>query len=252
MKSIGARLLRLGMRLGRVALAAVGWFGACLGRADLAADIAAIHVEAMGGRARIEALTAMCAAGEVTVAGKTVRFTLLAARPDRVRLETTTGGRTLVQGSDGVAAAWEGEVSAATPQVRKMAEGTARTFTADAEFDDPLVAGAARGYGFDFGGETVVEGRKSFRVLVTRRLTETFTLLVDASTYLIVGRQEMRETATGRRVPVLTRYGDFRPVDGVLLPHQLAVTVDGRETQATRIDRIEANPAVAAEGFSRP
>ncbi len=240
------------MRVVLVALSAVGGFGAGLVRADPAADIAAIHVEAMGGRERVAALVAMRATGEVTAAGKTVRFTLLAGRPDRVRVETTTGDRTLVQGSDGVAAAWEYEAGATTPQVRKMAEGTARTFTADAEFDDPLVAGAARGYGFDFGGEAVAEGRKLFRVLVTRRLTETFTLLVDASTYLIVGRQEMRGTATGRRVPVLARYGDFRPVEGVLLPHQVTVTVDGRVTQETRIERIEANPVFEVVGFSRP
>ena len=236
-----------------VALAAVGGFRACLVRADPAADIAAIHVEAMGGKTRIEALTALRATGEVTAAGKTVRFTLLAARPDRVRVETTIGDRTLVQGSDGVAPAWEFEVGAAPePRARTMPEATARTFTADAEFDDPLVAGAARGYGFDFGGEAIAEGRKFFRVLVTRRLAETFTLLVDASTYLVVGRQDIRETATGRRVAVVTRYGDFRPVEGVLLPHQVAVTVDGRVTQETRIDRIEANPFVEAAGFVRP
>ncbi len=230
----------------------VGGLGSAVSRADPAAEIAAIHVEAMGGRVRIAALTAMRATGEVTAAGKAVRFTLFAARPDRVRVETSTGGRTLVQGSDGSAPAWEAETGTPTPSVRKMADGIARTFVADAEFDDPLVAGVAGGYGFDFGGEIMVAERKLFRVLVTQRLREPFTLLVDASTYLIVGRQETRETATGRRVPVVTRYGDFRPVEGVLLPHQVAVTVDGRVTQETQIDRIEANPNIEAAGFARP
>ena len=98
----------------------------------------------------------------------------------------------------------------------------------------------------------MVDGRKLLRVLVTRRLTETFSLLVDASTYLIVRRQELRETATGRRVPVVTHYGDFRPVGGVLLPHRVFVTVDGRVTQETRVDRIEANPAVEQALFAPP
>jgi hypothetical protein len=241
-------------RIGGVDLRVIAAAGLAtsLGRADPVADIVAIHVEAMGGRARIEAIRALRATGEVTAAGKTVRFHLLAARPNRVRLETTGGDRALVQGSDGVGPPWEFEAAATAPAVKTMAEGAARTFAADAEFDDPLVAGEARGYRFDYGGETIIDGKKRLRLTVTRRLTETFTLLLDAATYLIVSRHDLRETATGRRVPVVTAYGDFRPVEGVLLPHHLVVTVDGRVTQETRLQRIEANPAVEEAAFSRP
>jgi len=221
-------------------------------RADRVADLARIHCEAIGGMERIAALTGLRATGQVEVGGHQVRFTMIAQRPNRVRIETHDKGRTLVQATDGSAAAWEFGGGTATPNYRAMDERIAKTFVADAEFDDPLISGSSRGYAIDLAGESEMDGRRFIRLLVTHRTYEPFSLLIDPITYLIVTRVEQRATATGRKVPVVTRYGDFRPVDGVLLPHELITSVDGHVTQQTRIDRIEANPVVAPDMFTRP
>src|SRR4051812_25622088 len=221
-------------------------------RADRVDDLARIHVEAIGGKQRITALRAMRVTGHVDANGKQVQFTLTAARPAKVRLETQSGARSLVQGFDGVEPAWEFDTRAWPPQYRSMSDSSAKTFVADAEFDDPLVAGEARGYVFDYAGEVDANGRKLLRVLVTRKLTDTYSLLLDDDTYFIVMRVEQRTTAGGRKMQVVTHYEDFRPVDGVLLPHQIIVAVDGQATQRTTIDKIEPNPRLKDEIFSRP
>ncbi len=219
-------------------------------RADRATDLARIHVEAIGGRQRIEALRALRATGTVVTSGKPVKFVLMAARPNLVRVETGAGGRTLMQGSDGVKPPWEFDSSASPARARPMAEAAAKTFLADAEFDDPLVAGPARGFAFDFVGKTEVAGRAFLRVLVTRNLTENSTLYLDPDTYLIMLRVEQRTSPGGRRVQVVTRYDDFRPVEGVLLPHDIALSIDGRFAQQTKIEVIDGNPTLAAGIFS--
>jgi hypothetical protein len=76
--------------------------------------------------------------------------------------------------------------------------------------------------------------------------------LVDATTFFIVQRIEQRSSVTGRKLEVVTEFADFRPVEGVLLAHQVAVSIDGRVTQQTRIDSIEGNPVLAEGVFSRP
>lgn len=222
-------------------------------RADQAADIARIHLEAIGGRERIAALVGLRVAGFVVVGDKQrVRFTMLAARPDRVRLETESAGRTLVNASDGVEPPWEFDTGTWPPRYRAMNESAARAFTADAEFDDPLVAGPARGFALDYGGEVEVEGRKLLRVLVTKNLTETFSVLVDEETYFIVMRVEARTSAGGQQRHIITHYDDFRPVEGVLLPHRVTLKVDGRVQQEMTMERIEANPELTEETFTRP
>ena len=239
------------MRGARIVVVVLGFFGASA-RADPAADIAQIHLEAIGGRARIAAMQGLRMSGVVVVGTQRLRFRMIAARPNRVRLETQNGGRTLINASDGVEPAWEFDTGTWPPRYHEMAPAAARGFTADAEFDDPLVAGSARGFALDYAGETEFDGRKMLRLLVTKNLADSFTLLIDAETYFVMLRAEERMTTTGRKRKILTRYDDFRPVDGVLLPHRVTLMTDGRVEQQMIVEKIETNPELTAETFTRP
>ncbi len=221
-------------------------------RADRAGDLARIHVQAMGGPERIAALAAMRASGLVTTGGKRLRFTMYAARPNRVRLETGNDGRTLVQATDGVEPPWEFDTGTWPPRYRAMAEQNVNTFLGDAEFDDPLVAGESRGFSCDYAGEVELDGRKLPRLLVTRNMTQTYSLLLDPETFLIVLRVEQRKSVGGRPLQIATRFDDFRPVDGVLIAHEITMMVDGKVTQQTKIERIDPNPRITGETFTRP
>jgi hypothetical protein len=236
-----------------ISLVSVAVFAVSPLRADAIADIVTNHIEAIGGKERIKELAAIRATGRVKSGRDEVRFTLTAARPDKVRLETEKGNRTLVQGTDGKDVPWEFDTGTWPPVYHPMAAASARTFASDSEFDDPLVTGASRGFTFEYGGEVDVgEGRKLLRVLVTKKLVEPFSVLVDPKTYYIVKRVEFRTSAGGRKLQVWTHYDDFRAVDGVVLPHKIAVSIDGRLMQQMQITRIEANPKLEAQTFSRP
>jgi len=221
-------------------------------RADLAADIARIHLEAIGGPERMAALKSLRMTGLVVVGEKRMKFRMIAARPDRVRLETESDGRTLVHASDGVEPPWEFDTGTWPPKFRDMSESAAKAFVADAEFDDPLIAGPARGFTFDYAGEVEVGPRKLLRLLVTKNLRDTFSLLLDPATYFIVMRVDERTTAGGRKRQIVTRYDDFRPVDGVLLPHRVILLTDNRVEQQMAIERVETNPEVSKDLFTRP
>jgi hypothetical protein len=231
------------------------WTGAVLGllfapfatAADRATEIARIHVEALGGATAIRALASMRMTGEVLAGGTRVPFTLLAARPTQVRMETRFPDRIVVQAYDGESPPWESDAAGS----RAMSAAAAERFLADAEFDDPLVLARERGASLEFAGETEVRGRKLLRLLVSRSLTENVFILIDPATYLLAFRvQEL--TRSGRRVEVVTRYDDFRPVAGVLVAHEIALFVDGALSQQAKIDAIEPNPAIAVGAFARP
>lgn len=243
-------MIRSSLRLASLLLLAV--FAAPLGFADRAEDLVRIHTEAIGGAERIKALASMRATGRVVAGGKGIRFSMVAARPDRIRVETEKAGRTLVQGFDGAGPAWEFDTGEWPPRYRDIAPGVAKTFVADAEYDDPLVAGPARGFTIEYAGEATNGGTKYLRLLVTRKLTETFALLLDPDTYFIVKRVEQKKNALGRMVQLVTHYRDYRPVEGVLVPHEVALIVDDRVAQETKIDSIEPNPEIAPDTFSRP
>lgn len=240
----------IGRRMWYLVFLLVAWEA----RADQAADIAQIHLEAIGGRARLAALVGLRMAGVVVVSAndQRLRFSMVAGRPNRVRLETQQKGRTLVTATDGVEPPWEFDTGSWPPRYREMEAAAARGFMADAEFDDPLVAGPARGFTLEYAGETEVDGHKLLRVLVTKNLAESFTLLVDAETYFITLRVEQRTTTAGRKRQIVTRYDDFRPVEGVLLPYRITILTDGRVEQQMVVEKMESNPGFTPETFSRP
>ena len=218
--------------------------------ADQAADLARLHTEAIGGAARIAKFSALQATGSVQIGDRTLHIGLVAQRPNRVRTIVQAEGYMLIQAYDGVNPPWQIDASAKSSEPKLIGEAAARDFANDAEFDDPLVSPPERGYSIDFAGTTEVNGKRIYRLLVTHRLTETFELELDGDTYFIIRRLSTRELADGREVKLETRYADFRPVAGVIVPFRVGVYVGDRRLNETVLDSVEANPPLEASVFS--
>jgi hypothetical protein len=263
----------------RMALFVAGWIcTAGLIRADRAAEIARIHVEAIGGLKRIDALRSMRMTGVVETPTNTVPITLLAARPARLRVESIFGTRKMLQAWDGVGPPWQRDLGDPSAAYATLSGEAAQRFVADADFDDPLVRWEQRGYQIEFAGGREISGRRLFRLLVARKLTENIFLLLDPQTYFIVLRIQQL-TREGESVELVTRYEDYRPVGGVLVPHRIALSRCSRAAGSTsapssirskpmcrspancscrrarrafnrRVQRLEDRP-MAQQGFSR-
>lgn len=226
--------------------------GVGLVRAEDADNLARIHVEAIGGKMRLNLLNSLRVKGHVMIDGRYLEFTLLAQRPNRIRMETRTSEHTIVQATDGVNPPWQMDPVAEPLAPRVITGDEGREFAADAEFDDPLVDYESKGYTLDYAGTVTVNGRRLFRLLVTRRNTVAYHLLVDAETYFIAGKQAVRDLGFGREVQIETWYEDFRPVGGIIMPHRIKVTADGKPLHETVLQRVEPNVEVPGGSFTMP
>lgn len=227
-----------------------GWIGiAGTARADFARDLVRIHTEAVGGREKVDALKAFKATGITRSERGDLRFIMWAARPNLFRIEITSGDRTIFQAWDGKREPWLADSK--TRQVAVMRGERALDLKAEAEFDDPMLAGADRNVTLDYSGVVEEDGRKLIKVFVTQNFTENSYVYLDPATYLIVRRDLMRRRAK-REVIVRTDYHDFRPVSGVLLPHRMVVSQEGTKLHETIIEKIEPNPFVPRGIFDLP
>lgn len=223
--------------------------------ADTAPSVAlivSIHTAAIGGRERIAALKAFKASGHVTVEGKDVPFTVIAARPNRLRMQYEFEDGKLDQGTDGSNPPWEHDGRTHPPRNRLMSAADAEAFLASADFDDPLLAATEHGDAIEYAGNTTVSGRPMIRLLITQHLTKGFFLLLDAETYLIASRVDPRPAAGNDRMEVVTEYRDYRPVGGVLAAFTVNVWTNGRLSERATLIRAEANPTLPAGIFSAP
>lgn len=223
---------------------------ALTGRAELGPEIAQRHAARAG--VRLAALTALRAEGRILVNGEEVPFTMVAERPNRLRVESGAQLRRAVQGYDGINPPWVSHSDVRGGGIQDMSEGEARDFIADADFDGPLVDYAAKKYSVDYAGEEPIDGRRAFKLLVMNQRDDIFFLWVDAETYEVVKRTVYR-VFNDQRVPVDTFFKDFRAVGGVLQPHRIETQINSRPVYVMLIDRMEANPSpIAPETFQRP
>lgn len=220
-------------------------------RADPMADIVRFHIAAMGGEDRIAELASLRAKGVVRSGGHELAFEMVAQRPNRIRITTRAEGRTLIQGWDGLAEPWRFEPEKSS-EAQRMGPTEARTFAADAEFDDPLIGGDARGYALDYAGEIEWQGRPALRVLVTRPGDPAHTLIVDHRTYFILARVVDWPQPSGATAREVTRFSDFQPVEGVILPFRIEMRVNDQLVQETVLSEVVPAPNPPAGTFARP
>jgi len=220
-----------------------------MARADFADDLARIHLEVVGGNKSLLSLKSMRATGVTKIQGKDLRFVMWAARPNLIRTETTSNGRVLTQGYDGVNPPWV--LDSQTGVVTEMGPVAARAIDEDADFDDPLVLLGKRRISVDYAGETEIDGKPVFKLLVTQNFTVTFSLYLDCSSYLIIRRDMVKEGVRGPET-VVTEYGDFGALNGVTLPYRIVEKVDGQVRHETVLSRIDANPPIMPGLFSKP
>ena len=229
--------------------------GICLvavARADQAADVARLHIEAIGGAANLAKFSSFQATGIVRIGEHSLRMGLVAQRPNRVRTIAEAEGYVLIQAYDGVNPPWEIDSRAPSSEARLISDQAAREFIGDAEFDDPLASPADRGYSLDYAGTVEIDGKRMIRILATYRLTDTFELLLDEATFFIVRRYHTRQLPNGREVRMERRFDDFRTVAGVIVPFHISIYVGDRLLSEMVLESVEPNPPLSPTVFRIP
>ena len=216
----------------------------------VARDIARIHVEAIGGVDRLTRLESLRTAGETKAGGQELEFQMWARRPNAVRIEIEAKDLMMIQGWDGKGEPWiqAGE----NGQARPMQPVLASAFKLEAEFDDPLFNAEERGYVLDYAGEDEVGGRPVVKLIATRSASDQSVLFLAADTYFIVRQDRVQLRPDGSRSETQTFYGDFRPVQGVILPHKILVWAGEELVSDTELNWMEANPPVDDALFTMP
>ena len=223
-----------------------------ISRANEAQMLARIHVEAIGGESRLTALKSLKVNGHVDIDDRRLHFTLWAERPNRLRMETRSSDRVLIQATDGVNQPWEMDPETEIPSPSLLTGDEAREFSGNSEFDDPLVNFEERGCTLDYAGTMKLQGRKTHRIFVTRGFVDGFYLLLDAENYFITGKQWIRKTDYGREIKMEIIYNEFRPVLGLIMPHQFVTNADDELLYETMLQKVQPNAPLPEEGFSLP
>jgi len=122
-----------------------------------------------------------------------------------------------------------------------------------ADLDGPLVDYAAKGTKVDLDGVEKVEGRDAYKLKLTLKSGSVQHLWIDAQTFMEVKIDGTPRRMDGKMRPVAIYLREYKPVQGLMVPHLLETAVEGyRDTHKMVIESVVVNPKLEDALFSKP
>ena len=210
--------------------------------------ILARYVEVTGGAAAHDAIRnrVVHARLEIAGAGIVINVTVYAARPDSIYtlIESEPTGRIESGVSDGVV--WENS------QLRGaiVKDGAERDDALRDAVFERMVHWKDTSTSAECTGVVDVAGKPAYRLVLTPKTGSAQTFYFDKDSSLLVRTETMTNSAAGQ-INVVAEPGDYRAVDGILMPFVSRVAALGQQRTLT-IEKIEHNVDLPADRFALP
>ena len=190
-------------------------------------------------------------------------FVMELQRPRKMRFELQFNGQTAIQVFDG-ANGWKLRPFLNRRVVEPYTADEMKTASMQADLDGPLVDYDAKGTRVELAGMEQVEGRDTYKLLLTMKNGQAMHVWIDAATFLEAKVEGQPRRLDGTDHPVEVYYRDYRPVSGLQIPFVLetqvlpvAKTALGFKdppvpAEKIIVDKVVVNPRFDEAHFSKP
>jgi outer membrane lipoprotein-sorting protein len=207
-------------------------------------DLIARSVDARGGMAKIKGLESVRMSGTAVLNGQLqAAVRIVSKRPNLTRFEMDVNGATVVQAFDGKSA-WSLNPLAAGATPKAAPEEQSRELREHTDMDGLLVDYKSKGRAVALGGTADVAGAPAWKLKVTEKDGGADYVYLDTKSFLMV-----KSTSTHMGATIL--FGDYRAVDGLMVPFRIEQTAGGGGVVMT-LDKIETNVPVDEAQFRMP
>ena len=211
------------------------------------------NLEAKGGKDAWEGVKSARIEGTMSFGPTEAPFVYEWKAPDKVRIQFTVQGMTGIQAYDGQSG-WMVMPFMGKTEPEKMAPEDANQIKDQADFRGPLVDPEKRGYKIEYAGEEDVQGTPAYKLKVTNSDGEVSYLYLDKEYYVEIQRVDQR-TVRGQEVESTASIGDYKEVDGVMLPFSTEISsslAPEGQTQTMTFDKVDLNVDIPDSEFVMP
>ncbi len=226
---------------------------ASLAPAQTVDEILAKNFEAKGGLTKIRAVQSMRITAKMTIGpGMEAPAMIEQKRGDKVRLDITFQGMTLtpmvLNGSTG----WKLMPIQGNPNPESLSPEEMKDAVEQADMDGFLVDYKAKGHTVESLGKEKMEGTDAYKLKVTLKSGDVRTVYIDTDSNLEI-KIESKNTRRGAEVEGDTILGDYKEVDGLVIPHSIDSGQKGAPgRQVITITKVEINPMLDDARFVMP
>ncbi len=212
-------------------------------------------IQARGGRDKIKSIQSIRMTGKMIInqGGQMLEMPIVmeAARPDKVRIDSTFQGMTMVQAFDGTTG-WtvmpfmgkkdpEAVSGEQLDQIKRQAD----------VIDGLLVDYKEKGHQVEYAGKEDLEGTPAHKLKVTRKDGDIVYVYLDAEQFLELKHKQKTKLPGGQEIESEAAMSDYKEVGGILFPHSMEMKA-GPGTMSMTLDKIELNPDLPASRFEMP
>lgn len=243
--------MRMRFNIALIGVLAYPTFAAADDELKTADEVITKYIEAIGGRAKMDAVKTTRATGKsIMGGGMETPMTMEQKRPKSMRVEFTFQGMTGIQAFDGESG-WFVMPFAGKTDPEKMPEEMVKIFADQADMDGPLVDYAKKGHQIELVGKDEVEGSSTYKLKVTKKSGDVEYHYLDADHYLPVQLTGEREIQ-GMPIEFKVTFGDYKEVGGMMLPHSMTQSGGPMGGNQLIIEKYEVNVDLPDERFQMP
>jgi outer membrane lipoprotein-sorting protein len=218
-------------------------------------EVISRSIAARGGMERLAAVQTARVSGRMTMGPMEIPFTMEWRSPDRVRMSYTAQGQTAVRAFDGTSA-WMLDPFRGGPDAEKMTERDTAGMAQEGDFLlGPLVDWQKKGHQVRLVGKTAVDGTPAYELEIKLKSGDVRHDFLDAETFLTILEASTHEEGD-QVLEVETEVGNYRSVDGLMLPFRLESTMKGAPrgagAQTVTVDTYELGGVIPDDHFTFP
>ena len=217
---------------------------------ETADDVIGKYVAARGGMEKMKAIQSLDMTIKANQQGLEFPGKMRMKRPEKVRLEMTIQGKTMVQAYDGKTA-WMIMPFLGSPDAQTMSADDAKDLVEQADMDGPIVDYKAKGHSVEFLGKEDMEGSPAYKLKVTLKNGDVSYVYIDTETGLEV-KETSKRKQQGSEVEVDSYLTNYKAVNGVLFPFMIENKVQGKSMGQFTVDDIKPNVALDDALFVMP
>lgn len=202
------------------------------------------HAKAMGGKDAWSQLHSWRIANHRTDGRRT---TAMAQKPDQFKLIFETKDGVRIKGFDGK----NGWVSRnGAPE--SMRPGEEIEMAEEPEFFEELMFSRENKHTLRLKGKDTLNGKSVYVIEMEKKATDVQTYYLNTKTFLIEGVAEFSEDKAWEGAYFLTRFDDYRSVEGLMFAFRWSLETKDRKPMWCTATSVELNPILLDEAFMLP
>jgi len=233
---------------------AFGFLFSLYASAQTVDEIIKKNIDAKGGLGKFKSIKTIRLTGLFSMPSMGIEdalITIVAKRPNLIRLDIEVMGMVVVRAFDGETAWQTMPTEMGDLETDEMPESDAEEMRRDSDFDGHLIDYKKKGHKVELVGKEDVEGTEVYNLKVTLKDGYVVNYYFDTKNFLDL-KSKAITSFQGQEVEGETFYSDYKEIAGILFAHSVEMKLDGQTNQQVIFEKVELNVDVEDAYFKMP